>query len=97
MPLPKPPPNPTRVRDTQALIRQVWQRYGCGRAHVAEWLAPLLGARPFQVRLWRAGKTYPSDAQFEALKEEFFLNYEAALVEKTYVFDGVAELIERIS
>lgn len=38
----------------------------------------------------------PADAQFEALKEEFFLNYEAALVEKTYVFDGVAELIERI-
>ncbi|MDQ3058470.1 MAG: HAD-IA family hydrolase [Pseudomonadota bacterium] len=36
------------------------------------------------------------DARFEALKEEFFLNYEARLVEQTYVFDGVAELIERI-
>lgn len=39
----------------------------------------------------------PEDARFEALKEEFFLNYEACLVRHTYVFDGVAELIERIS
>ena len=39
----------------------------------------------------------PDDAQFEALREEFFANYESRLVEKTYVFDGVAELIERIS
>lgn len=38
----------------------------------------------------------PADIRFEALKEEFFLNYEAALVKKTYVFDGVAELIECI-
>ena len=38
----------------------------------------------------------PADARFEALKEEFFLNYEACLVEKTYVFDGVTELIELI-
>jgi 2-phosphoglycolate phosphatase len=38
----------------------------------------------------------PEDALFEALKEEFFCNYEARLVQKTYVFDGVAELIERI-
>ena len=38
----------------------------------------------------------PQDAAFEALKEEFFLNYEARLVKSTYVFDGVAELIARI-
>lgn len=38
----------------------------------------------------------PDDSRFEALKEEFFFNYESRLVEKTYVFDGVAELIERI-
>lgn len=38
----------------------------------------------------------PDDARFEALREEFFANYESRLVEKTYVFDGVAELIERI-
>ena len=38
----------------------------------------------------------PQDAAFEALKEEFFFNYEARLVKKTYVFDGVAELVARI-
>lgn len=38
----------------------------------------------------------PADARFEALKEEFFLNYEARLVAQTYVFAGVAELIECI-
>lgn len=38
----------------------------------------------------------PEDGRFEALREEFFLNYESRLVEKTYVFDGVSELIERI-
>lgn len=38
----------------------------------------------------------PQDAAFEALKEEFFLNYEARLVKNTHVFDGVAELIARI-
>jgi phosphoglycolate phosphatase len=38
----------------------------------------------------------PQDAAFEALKEEFFFNYEARLVKSTYVFDGVAELISRI-
>ena len=38
----------------------------------------------------------PQDAAFDALKEEFFFNYEARLVKSTYVFDGVAELIARI-
>jgi 2-phosphoglycolate phosphatase len=38
----------------------------------------------------------PQDAAFEALKEEFFFNYEARLVKSTYAFDGVAELIARI-
>ena len=38
----------------------------------------------------------PQDAAFEALKEEFFCNYEARLVHSTYVFDGVAELIAQI-
>ncbi|NDP63409.1 HAD-IA family hydrolase [Polaromonas sp.] len=38
----------------------------------------------------------PQDAAFEALKEEFFSNYEARLVKTTYAFDGVAELIARI-
>lgn len=38
----------------------------------------------------------PEDASFDRLKEEFFANYEVRLVEQTYVFDGVAELIESI-
>lgn len=38
----------------------------------------------------------PEDDGFEALKEEFFFNYEARLVKNTYVFDGVSELIDRI-
>ena len=38
----------------------------------------------------------PEDAEFEALKEEFFSNYEARLVKDTYAFEGVSELIARI-
>jgi phosphoglycolate phosphatase len=38
----------------------------------------------------------PEDAQFDDLKEEFFANYEVRLVEQTYVFEGVAELIASI-
>lgn len=38
----------------------------------------------------------PDDALFDALKEEFFANYESRMTERTYVFDGVAELIAHI-
>ena len=38
----------------------------------------------------------PDDAGFSALKEEFFANYEACMSERTYAFDGVAELIAQI-
>ena len=38
----------------------------------------------------------PEDAGFDELKEEFFLNYEVCLVEQTYVFEGIIELIARI-
>ena len=38
----------------------------------------------------------PGHAQFEALKEEFFSNYESRLTVLTYAFDGVAELIADI-
>ncbi|HAL38214.1 MAG TPA: phosphoglycolate phosphatase [Polaromonas sp.] len=38
----------------------------------------------------------PDDALFDALKEEFFANYESRMTEHTYVFDGVAELIAHI-
>ena len=39
----------------------------------------------------------PEHADFSALKEEFFINYEACMTERTYAFDGVAELIAQIS
>ena len=39
----------------------------------------------------------PQDSDFNSLKEEFFCNYEACMTERTYAFEGVAELIEQIS
>jgi N-acetyl-D-muramate 6-phosphate phosphatase len=38
----------------------------------------------------------PDHANFEALKEEFFRNYESRLTVLTYAFEGVAELIAGI-
>ena len=38
----------------------------------------------------------PEHPRFEALKEEFFSNYEERLTAMTYAFDGVAELIASI-
>jgi 2-phosphoglycolate phosphatase len=38
----------------------------------------------------------PQDPTFNALKEEFFLNYESCLTERTYAFEGVAELIKSL-
>lgn len=38
----------------------------------------------------------PDDVRFEILKEEFFVNYELRLTRLTSVFDGVAELLERM-
>jgi N-acetyl-D-muramate 6-phosphate phosphatase len=35
----------------------------------------------------------PTHADFAAMKEEFFQNYEAALTERTRAFDGVAQLL----
>jgi len=35
----------------------------------------------------------PEHADFPALREEFFRNYEACMTQRTYVFDGVAQLI----
>jgi len=39
----------------------------------------------------------PGHSDFEALKEEFFKNYEACMTERTYAFDGVADLIEQLN
>lgn len=38
----------------------------------------------------------PDDDRFDALKEEFFSNYELRLTKLTHVFEGVAELIAHI-
>ena len=39
----------------------------------------------------------PGHADFDALKEEFFKNYEACMTQRTYAFDGVADLIAQIN
>jgi phosphoglycolate phosphatase len=36
----------------------------------------------------------PQDAEFEAMREEFFSNYERCMTQRTYAFDGVVEMIE---
>jgi phosphoglycolate phosphatase len=38
----------------------------------------------------------PMDATYEALRDEFFVNYAACMTRRTVAFDGVAELIEQI-
>lgn len=38
----------------------------------------------------------PADPEFAALKEEFFVNYEQCMTERTYAFEGVAELLANI-
>lgn len=38
----------------------------------------------------------PADPGFDAMKEEFFCNYEACMTERTYAFEGVAELLAGI-
>lgn len=36
------------------------------------------------------------DPQFETLREEFFVNYSRCMTQRTFVFDGVVELIEAL-
>ena len=38
----------------------------------------------------------PDDANYEALREEFFVNYENAMTVRTYAFDGVAQLLDTL-
>lgn len=38
----------------------------------------------------------PSSPEFVTLREEFFVNYENCMTERTYVFDGVAELLGQL-
>ena len=38
----------------------------------------------------------PDHADYETMREEFFVNYERCMTERTYVFDGITELIEAL-
>ena len=38
----------------------------------------------------------PEHPEYDAMKEEFFQNYEACMTERTFAFDGVAALIETL-
>ena len=38
----------------------------------------------------------PDHADYEAMKEEFFVNYERRMTEQTFAFDGVAALIQSL-
>lgn len=38
----------------------------------------------------------PADSQFEDMREEFFRNYEQCMTQRTYAFDGVAEMIANL-
>jgi N-acetyl-D-muramate 6-phosphate phosphatase len=38
----------------------------------------------------------PEHPEFEAMKEEFFVNYENCMTERTRIFDGVVDMIERL-
>ena len=39
----------------------------------------------------------PQDPLFEAMREEFFSNYENCMTHRTYAFEGVAELIQSLA
>lgn len=38
----------------------------------------------------------PEHADYDAMREEFFVNYERAMTVRTYIFDGVPEVIESL-
>ncbi len=38
----------------------------------------------------------PEHAEYEALREEFYVNYERSLTERTFAFDGVSDLLSAI-
>lgn len=38
----------------------------------------------------------PEHADYEVLREEFFSNYERAMTERTFVFDGIAQLLGKL-
>jgi phosphoglycolate phosphatase len=39
----------------------------------------------------------PQDALFDVMREEFFCNYENCMTQRTYAFDGVAEMLQQLA
>jgi phosphoglycolate phosphatase len=39
----------------------------------------------------------PQEPEFEVLREEFFCNYENCMTQRTYAFEGVAEMIQQLA
>lgn len=39
----------------------------------------------------------PQDVEFAAMREEFFVNYERCMTERTYAFEGVQELLQTLA
>lgn len=56
---------------------------------------PLAGAGARGMLSIAFGMT-PQDPLFETMREEFFGNYERCMTQRTYVFDGVAEMIQQL-
>lgn len=62
----------------------------------AEQYRPLAGAGARGMLGVAFGLT-PEQPEFAELREEFFVNYENCMTERTYAFEGVAELIEQLN
>jgi hypothetical protein len=41
-----------------------------------------------------AFKVTPDDPGYDALREEFFVNYENCMTQRTYAFEGVSDLLQ---
>ena len=61
----------------------------------AELYRPMAGAGARGMLGVAFGMT-PDHPDYNAMREEFFVNYEQRMTQLTYVFDGVAELIEQL-
>ena len=73
-----------KMRTDRGLVSLPLDRY---RAHTGSGARGMLGV---------AFDITPEHADFAALREEFFVNYERCMTERTCAFDGVPELIDRL-
>jgi phosphoglycolate phosphatase len=56
---------------------------------------PLAGAGARGMLSIAFGMT-PQDPLFDTMREEFFTNYERCMTQRTYIFDGVTEMIQQL-